>query len=92
MNKESITSMYNGAVKTCSHDSILRFSKTPSKSSTKKFITEKVIPKNHYKALCCDSVIRLIKYVWTCVHFKDLKRLEWLAILYTVCAREWNAI
>ncbi len=36
---------------------------------------------------CLLSIIRKIKYVCTCGHFKDLKRLEWLATLRTVCTR-----
>ena len=36
--------------------------------------------------------IMKIEYVCTCVHFKDLKRLEWLATLCTVCTRESNVI
>jgi hypothetical protein len=31
------------------------------------------------------SSYRQIKYVCTCIHFKDLKRLEWLATLCTAC-------
>ena len=36
----------------------------------------------------CKIGIREIEYVRTCVHFKELKRLEWLATLctvYTLC-------
>ena len=36
--------------------------------------------------------IREIEYVCICVHFKDLKRLEWLETLCTVCTRESNVI
>jgi len=34
--------------------------------------------------------ITKIEYICTCVHLKDLKRLEWLATLCTVCTREAN--
>jgi hypothetical protein len=37
------------------------------------------------------EAIREIEYVCTYVHFEDLKRLEWLATLCTVCIRDAQA-
>jgi hypothetical protein len=45
-------------------------------------------PQTHNPGLQVRLDIREIEYVCTCVHFKDMIRLEWLTTLCTVCTRD----